>query len=192
MSRNLNELQLDYLKLMRDIELAEGEVTDEIAEQLAITADDVEDKLKGYRYVVKRVIGDAEVIKDDIKMYQARLANRNNLIKSLKNRMITALEMFGEVGKTGNHILDYGYAKYYTTNKQVVNIADESKFYNKDYMIFKFDEAMTNDELDKLLELYPDSSYKTSIDKKKLLADLKNEVEIDGVDIAISTSITMK
>ena len=118
MKESLFNIETEYIKLMDQIQEAEGEITDEMSEQLKIN----ETQLQGKSIAYLEFIGSKETlntrIDDEIKRLQAIKKSNNNLIKNLKERLLNAVKLFGdfEVGLTR-----FGTRKSSTTVVQDVN-----------------------------------------------------------------------
>lgn len=196
-NKSLYNIELDYLNLMRDIELAEGEVTEEIAKQLEINSTNLEDKVKSYIYYMDKVAGDIAAIKVSMERLKARDVHKNNVFNKLKNSLLTAVELYGAEGNSGNKVLEFDTCKLFTKNLQSLEFKNEESFYNTDYMTFKITEPLTIINVNKAIAaIKKDKNHKvkytSTINKKLLLNDLKKEVKVDGVGIVIKPSLTIK
>jgi hypothetical protein len=153
-----------YLQLMREIEELEGELTPELEEQLKITEQECEDKIKSYHHIIKNNEGDIQLIKDE-KERLSKLANtKENLIKRLKNKILDACQLFGYDGKSGNKKIDYDTLKVYTVNKDKIEV-DEERFIN--YAFETLNNEIENDTTS-VFE-YTISSKLNKIEVQKLL-----------------------
>jgi hypothetical protein len=124
---NLYNIQEKYLQLMQQIEELEGEITPEMEQELAITEQECEEKIKSYHHIIKNSENDIQIIRDE-KERLSKLANtKENLIKRLKLTVLEACTLFGYDGKSGNKKIDYDTLKVYTVNKDKIEI-DEVKF----------------------------------------------------------------
>jgi len=96
MKNTLYDIKQEYLELINQVEELEGEITPEIEEQLTINQNELQNKAIAYHSVILSKDAFNMQIDNEIKRLQA-LKNRNNsLIDNLKDRLIGAIQMFGE------------------------------------------------------------------------------------------------
>lgn len=103
-----------------EIEENGGEVTDEILNRLAISEDNLKQKLDNYRKAYTSLTFDAETCKkEEIRIANIRKTHEANANR-LKNAMFVAVKQFGETGKNGNKQINLIDSKLYTkTSKSV-------------------------------------------------------------------------
>lgn len=115
-----------YNYLLSQIEENEGELTPELEEELSITSDELEDKLRAYRQVIIAQKANIDYNKDEIK----RLRERNSGFEKTQDRLIKsiveALHTFGNVGKNGNYSLKFPDFTVYTKETKSINIDENS------------------------------------------------------------------
>lgn len=96
MKTTLYEIKNEYLELINQVEELEGEITPEIEIKLNINQNELQNKAIAYHSVILSKDAFNMQIDNEIKRLQA-LKNRNNsLIDNLKDRLIGAIQMFGE------------------------------------------------------------------------------------------------
>jgi hypothetical protein len=198
---SLYSIEAQYHQLMLEIEENEGELTDELLEELKINEEELEFKVKSYISFIAHLKGEEQAIKDE----KARLSNRqnvvNNLIDKLKSNLKDATVLFGEEGKSGNKVLAYDTCKLYTRKNEVVEIRDESKFIlNTDTGVYAT--LKTKFSKPDLIKLIPfikqlkgkefDVDYNYSIDKTRIKSELKVGVEIPNVALVRKDNIIIK
>lgn len=108
---SLFEISNDLKELFFTIEEADGEITDEIGEQLAIKQEQLAAKVEKYIYAIKAMntyIDSCKKEKDRINTLQKR--NEAN-IERLKSALGDAAMAFGDVTKTGTHFIQAGLNK---------------------------------------------------------------------------------
>lgn len=194
--KSIFNISEEYFQLMNEIEESEGLLTEDIEQRLKINADDLEDKLKNYYYLIKTIEGTVVTIDDEIKRLQTVKSIKTNLIHKLKNTVKDAVMLFGEDGKSGNKVIDYDTIKFYTRKNEQLKFNDIDSFFNTNYINYSITEKLTNDEFIKILEalgLQSDSlKYKVTINKASLKSALKDKVEIEGVSLIRNDSIIIK
>lgn len=210
---NIFEIEQTYLRLINEIEEAEGEITPEIQAQLAITEEDFAQKMNSYQRIITSKLGEINVYNLEISRLSNLVMSRKNLIDRLKKVMIEALNLMGDTGKSGNKTLRTNLYNFYTINKKSVEIDDsELNFKNKEllkYSTIKHDISVSIDKFYQLQEEFPElfSEDKATIQpNKKSLLDALQKLEADkgtlledetikdipGVTIKSSTSINAK
>lgn len=198
MSRNIFKLQQEYLDLMDSIEEAEGELTPEMEEQLAINIDDFENKMRSYTGLIKYLDNDATLISDEIDRLRKLQSTKNNIIAKVKGIMRDAIQLYGDKGKSGNSVLDLGDIKFYTRKNEVVKIYNEDTFLlTNDYFVRtkingNFTKADAIKLLDTLREYNPDVKLNYEINKIDLKAELKSGGIVDGVSLIRNDNLIIK
>lgn len=209
MGQNIFNIQEKYLYLLdkyEDIELIENE--DEQAEaiakfekEVAINIDDFEEKMRNYAYVIFNLKGESTIIDDEIDRLTNLKKSKENTIKRLKEVSRDALLMMGDNGKSGNKVLNLGDIKFYTRKNEVVTLSDEDLFLfdNREYVNATINTKISKDNLDGVLavinQTLPENEftdYKLTIDKRRLKADLKDAVEVEGATLVRKDSIIIK
>lgn len=107
MGKNIYEIADDYMAIIAEIENNDGELTGDLEKRLQITEDELEEKLRAYRSVIKQNESFVDYNKDEIK----RLRDRNKSFDNTKERLckyiIPALHMFGKQTASGNFSVKY-------------------------------------------------------------------------------------
>ena len=195
-------IQQEYLDLINIIEENEGELTPELEEQLAINIDDFEAKMDSYSNVIALLTGEIATIKVETDRLSKLSNTKSNLVNRLKTNMRDALMLYGDDGKSGNKTLDIGTHKFYTRKNEKLYIPDEDKFlsFNREYVDVIVKEKINKDEFKMFKSLLKHTredeelevKYNYTIDKRKLKADLKNKVEVEGVNLIRDDNIIIK
>lgn len=107
MTKNIYEIADDYIAVIAEIENNDGEITEDMEKKLQIAEDELEEKLRAYRSVIKQNESFVDYNKDEIK----RLRDRNKSFDNTKERLckyiIPALHMFGKQTASGNFSVKY-------------------------------------------------------------------------------------
>jgi hypothetical protein len=95
MDKKLYDIQGEFLELMEELEMAEGEITPELEEKLKISEQEFHPKAVGFAKYI-------EVTKDDIKLAKEKRDRIDKYIKAkekqekfLKESIQSAMQMFG-------------------------------------------------------------------------------------------------
>lgn len=115
----------EYINLMNIIEENGGEVTPEIEEELETNEENRNKKFEGYARVLRAwedeiANGDKEILR--IKERQEVLSNS---IKSLKNRILPFISLYGNTTKSGSKFIDLGImGKFSVRKSESVDVDD--------------------------------------------------------------------
>ena len=122
MTKNIYDIADDYIAVIAEIENNEGELTEDLEKRLQIAEDELEEKLRAYRSVIKQNESFVDYNKDEIK----RLRDRNKSFDNTKERLckyiIPALHMFGKQTASGNFSIKYPDFSVSTRLSESVNI----------------------------------------------------------------------
>lgn len=119
---NIFNIEKDLLSIFAEIEDNEGELTPEVEEKLAITKDNFNNKIKSYTDVIKSLDNDLKAIKEEQDRLKQLADRKKKTSDKLKEIIINAINMFGDVSKTGTKFIDYGTGKVSIRKSEVVDI----------------------------------------------------------------------
>lgn len=140
----LYEIKNEYLELINQVEEMEGEITPEIENQLIINQNELQNKAIAYHSVILSKDAFNMQIDNEIKRLQGLKKRNNNLIDNLKNRLIGAIQMFGEFTIGTN---TFGLRK-----SERVEVEDVNQL-PKEYKTIKVTEQANKTEIKKALKL---------------------------------------
>ena len=160
--QSLYNIQNNYSHLMAVIEESEGEITPEIEEQLAINEKDLQKKSISYLEVIKQKERFITDIDAEIKRLQALKKQNSKLVSFLKDRLLNAVNLFGDftVGT-----LSFGKRK-----STKLNITDENRIDVK----------------------YTKRVLKVDIDKMKIKEAIKSGETVQGAELEENYSLKIK
>ena len=141
---SLYKINEKMLTLLNDIEANEGELTDEVINQLEITNDELQTKSESYLAVIKNRESLNTQIDEEVKRLQAMKKANNNLILRLKNSLLNAVNIFGEF-EVG--LIKFGIRK--STTVEVTGIVNELP---KEFKTVKVTEQPNKAEIKKSLQ----------------------------------------
>ena len=144
MKNTLYDIKQEYLELINQVEELEGELTPEIEEQLQINKNELQNKAIAYHSVILSKDAFNMQIDNEIKRLQALKKRNNNLIDNLKNRLVGAIQMFGEFTVGTN---TFGLRKSERVEVEDVNSLP------KEYKTVKVTEQANKTEIKKALKL---------------------------------------
>ena len=122
---NIFQLEQEYLSLMAEIEANEGELTDELIKKLEVNSSNFASKMDAYANIIAVFEGNNAIIEDEQKRLSALHKSNETSIASMKKIMITALELFGNVGKSGNRTYKTPLHSYWNVYHKPLIIEDE-------------------------------------------------------------------
>lgn len=118
------QIEQDLLRIFQIIEDNDGEITDELYEEMLITEENLKKKLKGYHAMVQRWEAEAATCKAEIKRLQNMAKSKETRVEKLKNIMLDAVEKFGQDGKT-NKFIELDTVRLSTRASTSVNIDEK-------------------------------------------------------------------
>ena len=146
--QSLFSISAELEDIFFEIEEAGGEVTEEILAKLAITEENLKQKLDGYRKYYTSLSLDAEACKKEETRIAMIRKTKENQAKRLKDSMYEAVAAYGETGKNGNKVVNLVDSKLYTKKTEVVAINEDILLTFKDLVFDQFRELYNNDMLD--------------------------------------------
>jgi uncharacterized protein YjaZ len=96
MKNTLYDIKQEYLELINQVEELDGEITPEIEQQLTINQNELQNKAIAYHSVILAKDAFNMQIDNEIKRLQALKKRNNTLTHNLKNRLVGAIQTFGE------------------------------------------------------------------------------------------------
>ena len=130
---NIYQLSQELLDIFNIIEENEGELTPELEEQLNITQESFKSKIKDYTNVIKLYQKDIDSIKEEKARLNSLQKSKEKTIEKLKQIIVSAVDTFGDITKSGSKFIDYGIGKVSIRNSQVLEIDEDkiNKFVNR-------------------------------------------------------------
>lgn len=102
-----------------------GELTPELEERLVITQESLKSKLDSYRKAYTVLNLEAESCKKEEQRLAVLRKTKENNAERLKDVMLDAVITYGDLGKSGNKVINLVDSKLYTKNSKCVEV-DES------------------------------------------------------------------
>ena len=111
---NIFELGTKLQQIFEVIEENDGEITPELEEELDITSQNFKDKIEAYCQVLTIYNSDIECCKNEKDRVNSIQKVKKNTIERIKQKLLDAVELFGEIGKSGNKVVETPTRKLYT------------------------------------------------------------------------------
>lgn len=152
--------ELSFIELMEE---NGGELTDEIAEELAIRRDNFKYKAEAYAKFILKLESEADAAAAEIKRIQALKKAKENTIARLKESLLAALMVFTEEDSKGIRRYETPLAKLSTRKSQSVEVLDEASIPTAFWVIKK---ELSKSEISKAIkdgESVPGAQLKDNI-----------------------------
>lgn len=124
---NLFDIEQSFLNIFEELEENGGELTPELEDALNITQENFINKIKSYVNVIKSYKNDLDAVKCESNRLKDYKTTKNNTLERLNNRVIEAVEKFGDINKNGVNFVDYSTGKVSIRKTKNITI-DEDKF----------------------------------------------------------------
>lgn len=122
---SLYQISEDILRIFNEVELNEGEITDEQYDALTIKQEELNTKLDAYVKAIKSWEADEKALKDEKKRFNDRQNVFKNRIERLKAATLQAVLTFGEQGKS-NMFIELPTCRLFSRASKSVEV-DESR-----------------------------------------------------------------
>ena len=125
MNKSLYEISDELQQIIDNIEENGGEVDEFIEESLAIKQEELESKIEDYCYAITMINSDVECCKNEKQRINNIQNTKKNIVTKLKDRMLEAVLKWGEIGKTGNRVLNLPTHKLFTKSAEKIKVNEE-------------------------------------------------------------------
>ena len=119
---NIFNISRELEDIFYQIEENGGEITPELEERLAISEENLRDKLDGYRRVHSKLMSDVKTCKEEETRIAKLRKTKENQAERLKDTMLAAVQQFGALGKSGNRLINLPDAKLYTKASACIEV----------------------------------------------------------------------
>lgn len=164
MEKSLFRISAEMQELTNELIDNGGELTPEIEKSLEISNAELETKSTGYSVVIRSLKYENDVINQEIKRLQSLKKSRENTIEKLKNALEYSMSVFG-----------------------IEEIKTEMNKIN-----FRKSSSLEILDVDKVPNKYKTLVTDIKIDKNQIKKDLKDGVEIAGVQLLENKNLQIK
>lgn len=164
MKQSLYNIVEEQRYTLSEIESMGGELTPELEEQLVINAHQLESKSIAYLEVIKDREAYINNAKEEIKRLEAIVKTNDNLVKRLKDNLLTAVKTFGS--------FEVGFVKFGTRKSTSVNVQE--------------------DMVNQLPNEYKTIKVTESANKTAIKKALQEGIEIDGCRLIENENLSIK
>lgn len=134
---NIFELGTQLQKIFEVIEENDGELTPELEEELDITEENFKDKIEAYCQALTIYKSDVDCCKNEKDRINSVQNIKKNTIERIKQRLLEAVEQFGEIGKKGNKVIETSTRKLFTKSTTSIE-ENETRRNNLVYHLLSF------------------------------------------------------
>lgn len=150
---SLYNIELRYLQLIEAIEDNEGVMTDEQIEEFdKLVLEEFPKKMDAYGVARKMLENDQNLLKDRISTLKAAIDSKESIRKRLADRMIHALELFGEDNKNGNKQFKSEAINCWLSTKKGLELSDKDIEDFGQYSIMNVDLHLSQNDLNEVFE----------------------------------------
>ena len=186
---NIFNISRELEDIFYQIEENGGEITPELEEKLAITEDKLYDKLDGYRRVHSKLLSDAKTCKEEETRIAKLRKTKENQAERLKDTMLTAVQQFGALGKSGNRTINLPDAKLYTKASACTEVDNNRAAILMQLFIDFYRTAWEQDTLDNQYGCISDTELISKINDKLIKLYPNEEIDLFTVDDLNSLNI---
>lgn len=178
---SIYNIQQDLLEIFDQIEANNGEITPELEEQLRISQDEFEDKIRSYTGVIHQLECDLCAIKDEKARLDAIKKSKENTIERLKQIILEAIQMFGDTSKSGTKFIDYGTGKVSLRKSESVELDDDKlKVFTNRFIAYfnwlRYQNTFDQTEFDcKEITEYCNKASGNDFDEDKIIPDFTED-----------------
>lgn len=155
-----------------------GELTPELEEQLAITEDNLNQKLDDYRKAYTIISSRAAECKAEKQRIDVLQKSRERAANRLKDAMLEAVMKWGQTTKSGTKAIELSTSKLSTRKSTVCNVDSNLVQILIDSVLDRFDELWLADMLD------VNAEETTNLDPKAFLATVNANFEAENPEYA--------
>lgn len=194
---SIYNIQQELFDIFEQIEENEGELTPELEEKLKISQDEFKDKINSYTCVIRQLENDLNAIKEEKVRLDTIKKSKEKTIERLKQVMVEAIQMFGDISKSGTKFIDYGTGKVSLRKSESIELNDDKlkAFTNRfiSYFIWlRYQNTFDQTELNcKEITEYCNQAHGNDFDEDAILPDF-TEDDMAKIQADIDFRINLK
>lgn len=142
---NIYNITSELEDIFLELEENGGELTSELEERLAITQENLRSKLDGYRKAYTTLNLEAESCKKEEQRLAVIRKTKENNAERLKGVMLDAVVAYGDLGKSGNKVINLVDSKLYTKNSKCIEVDENLNQIFIDLVLGHLSQLWSND-----------------------------------------------
>lgn len=152
--QSIFNIQMDIESIFAEIENNDGEITPELEAQLAISEEELRNKLETYTNMVRYYENNIATIESEKKRLDTLKNVRKHRVEKLRSIMTEAVSNYGVKGKSGNASIELWNAKLFTRNTESVNVNESrvailnEKFFDYAFELYHAGILETGEDID--------------------------------------------
>lgn len=193
--KSMTELMLRYNEIFKLIEENEGEVTDEITEELNAIEEDYE--LLAYDILLINEGLENEINRRKNEIERLKTLNNSDArnIDNFRKMLTDIVKNKGRINRSGNNTLKVADHNLSVTKSKSVSVSEDFK--DERYIDYKLNiklSAQHKERIDKYIttNLGIEDSFVGIVDKKSLKEDLENGIEVEGAEIILKDQLNIR
>lgn len=147
MNESLYSIDYKLSNIINEIIENGGEITDELAEQLEITQENLKLKLGDYRRAIAELSARIDYCKNEKTRIDVLTKSRQRVVDRLKAAMLDAVIKYGDENKSGNKVIDLVDSKLMSRASTVCEVDTNLVLELKDAVFDRLRELWNNDML---------------------------------------------
>lgn len=147
MNESLYSIDYKLSNIINEIIENGGEITDELAEQLEITQENLKLKLGDYRRAIAELSARIDYCKNEKTRIDVLTKSRQRVVDRLKAAMLDAVIKYGDENKSGNKVIDLVDSKLMSRTSTVCEVDTNLVLELKDAVFDRLRELWNNDML---------------------------------------------
>lgn len=152
--QSIFNIQMDIESIFAEIENNDGEITPELEAKLAISEEELRNKLETYTNMVRYYENNIITIENEKKRLDSLKTVRKHRVEKLRSIMTEAVTNYGIKGKSGNASIELWNAKLFTRNTESVNVNESrvqilnEKFFDYAFELYNAGILETGEDVD--------------------------------------------
>jgi effector-binding domain-containing protein len=196
MKVSIFEIGREYRDILEELEENGGEITESIADRLAINKSDFEDKCESYKVVLEHLDSNIKRRKQEVDKLEKFNKRDEKTIDYLKSYLEQAVKLYGESKVTPTGRTNYNYSFKDKDFKLVSNASESvllaSDFNNSRFMNYAIKTQLKKHQIEELKKIIPTLEVTGTPDKTAIGAALDKKEIIEGASILVKYSTKFK
>lgn len=185
MNYQLYKISEKYLNLLQDIENNEGELTEELENELKISNEELESSVIDFCNIKNGLQSDIDAVNKELLRLTEFINRKQKLINTINHNLLNALILFGQEDKKGVKRFKYGTFELSTKKSKSIEIINRDEVPDEFKKVDIFISNLTLNQL-KILKLVFSNNTLTSEEFKEFSNIgnlLKEDIKVSKIDL---------